>query len=185
MGQKTDKILERAKVNFKKGNNENALRLFNQVLNREPTHTEALRNKGLLKMMEGNYKEAEEFLLFAIDQQPKDDQLYQMLGSFYQNNNEPDKALAQFEKSIDLNAQNHLAHKRLGMLFANALNDHDNAVAHFNKAIEINNKETDLYFNRGCSNMILQDMTKAKEDFRKAADLGHSKALDMLDQYFS
>ncbi|NGP87976.1 tetratricopeptide repeat protein [Fodinibius halophilus] len=185
MGQKTDKIFERAKVNLHEGNDKKALRLVNQVLNREPAHSKALRYKALIKMSADDFAEAEEFLLFAIDQKPEDDQLYQMLGSFYQNNAEPEMALAQFKKSIDLNPQNYLAHKGLGMLYANALDEHENAITYYTKAIHINDQEADLYFNRGCSNMIIQEMEQAKKDLKRAAEEGHEKAQGMLDQYFS
>jgi tetratricopeptide (TPR) repeat protein len=185
MGQKTDKIFERAKVNLNDDNHEQALRLFNEVLNREPSHKKALRNKALIKLLTGDEQEAEEFLLFAIDQRPKDDQLYQMLGSFYHNNDVPQKALAQFKKSININSGNCLSHKGLAMLYAKFYNDHENAVSHFTKAIDLNDQETELFFNRGCSYMILQDMKAAEKDLKHAADLSHDKASQMVEKYFS
>jgi len=185
MGQKTDKIFERAKVNLDDDNAEKALRLFNEVLNREPSHKKALRNKALIKLMTGSNEEAEEFLLFAIEQQPNDDQLYQMLGSFYHNNEAPQKALAQFKKSIEVNKDNHLSHKGLAMLYAHFYNEHENAVSHFSKAIELNQQEAELFFNRGCSYMILQDMEAAEQDLKKAADMGDKKAQQMVEKYFS
>lgn len=184
MGQKTKSIFKRAKVNLEKGNDEKALRLFNEVLNREPSHKKALRNKGLIKLL-NNGKEAEEFLLFAIDQQPEDDKLYQMLGSFYHNREQPQKALAQFRKSIDINEDNVLSHIGLGMLYAHQLNEHDKAVDHFTKAIVLDADSADVFFNRGCSHMILQNMEKAKEDLQRAEERGNEKAEGLLKKYFS
>ncbi len=184
MGQKTDKIFKRAKVNLEKDNYENALRLFNEVLNREPTHNEALRNKALIKLINADKKEAKRFLLFAIEQQPEDDQLYQMLGAFYHNNEAPKKAVSIFKKSIKINKDNELAHKGLGMLYAHFLNDHNNAVRHFDKAIALDQHSAEIYFNRGCSHMILQNMEKAEKDLREASRLGSSQAGEMLEKYF-
>ena len=184
MGQKTDKIFERAKVNLEKKNHENALRLFNEVLNREPSHTKALRNKGLIKVLNGSFTDAEEYLLFAIDQQPEDDQLYQMLGTLYHNNEMPKKALAQFKKAVDINNGNALAQKGLGVLYAQALGDAEEAVMHFSQAIEHSKPQADLFFNRGCSYMILEEMSKAEQDLRRAADMGHQKSSEMVEKYF-
>lgn len=184
MGQKTDKIFERAKVNLEREDHENALRLLNEVLNREPTHKEALRNKALIKILKSNEKETEEFLLFAIDQQPRDDQLHHMLGTFYHNHDKPKQALDQFKKAVDLNSSNAIAHQGLGMLYAQVYGKHEKAITHFSKTIELGKNNGDIFFNRGCSYMLLEQMEKAEVDLRKASEMGHEKAMEMIEKYF-
>lgn len=184
MGQKTEKIYNRAKENLDKQNHEHALRLFNQVLNREPGHPEALRNKALIKVMTAEFQEAEEFLLFAINQQPEDDQLLQLLGTLYHNNGKPQKALAQFKKAIGINNNNAIAHKGAAMILAHIVGEHEQAINHFSKAIENDANNGELLFNRGCSYMISDQMDKAERDLRKAAVLNHEKATEMLEKYF-
>lgn len=184
MGQKTEKILKRAKVNLKEDNHENALRLLNQVLNREPRNKEALRNKALIKILNGTKKEAEEFLFFAIDQQPEDDQLHQILGTFYHNNEEYKKALEYLKKAVALNKDNVVAHQGLGMLYARIFGDHEKATAHFSKTIELGKESKEIYFSRGCSYMLIDEMGKAEQDLLKAYDRGHEKANEMLEKYF-
>ncbi|MGD8428097.1 MAG: hypothetical protein PVH63_10710 [Balneolaceae bacterium] len=185
MGQETDKIFERAKLNLEEENHENALRLFNEVLNREPSHVEALRNKAMIKVLNANKNEAEDFLLFAIEQQPEDDQLYQILGTFYHNNNQPVKARKNLLKAFEINPSNILACRGLAMVFANYYGDHDKAITYFSEAIKLNDESADLYFYRGCSYMILGFGDKAKADLQKACELGHPKAENMLEKYFS
>lgn len=184
MGQKTDKIFERAKVNLDNDNHEHALRLLNQVLNREPAHKKALRNKALIKILNEEVEEAEKFLLFAIDQQPEDDQLYQMLGTLYHNNDQPQKALAQFNKALNINSNNSIAQQGCGVIYAQVLGDHQQAITHFTHALENNPDNADLYFNRGCSYMITKQMQKAEQDLRKAAESDHKQAQEMVDNYF-
>jgi tetratricopeptide (TPR) repeat protein len=184
MGQTTEKIYKRAKVNLEKQNHENALRLFNEVLNREPSHKKALRNKGLIKVLNSSFEEAEEYLLFAVDQQPNDDHLYQLLGTLYQNNDRPKEALAQLKKAVNINSANMLAQKGLGMLYAHVFGDAEQAANHFTKAITNGNADAELYFNRGCTYMILDDMKNAQQDLRKAAEMGHQKSQEMVDKYF-
>lgn len=184
MGQKTDKLFERAKVNLEENNHENALRLFNQVLNREPGHKKALRHKGLIKVLKSSFEEAEEFLLFAIKQQPKDDQLHQMLGTLYHNNDRLKKALTHFKKAVKFNDENSVAHQGLGLLYAHFLGEHKQAITHFSKAIKIDGDNADIFFNRACSYMILEKMKEAEEDFQKASNMDHAKSREMLKKYF-
>ena len=185
MSQKTEKIFERAKVNLEEENHENALRLLNEVLNREPSHKKALRNKGLIKILKDSVEEAEEFLLFAIEQQPQDDQLYQMLGTLYHNHEQPIKALAQFKKAVEINSANTIAQQGLGMIYAHIFGEHEQAITHFTNAIEANSNKADVFFNRGCSYMITEEESKAEDDFRKADEMGHKKSGEMIKKYFS
>lgn len=185
MSQKTEKIFERAKVNLDEENHENALRLLNEVLNREPSHKKALRNKGLIKILKASFEEAEDFLLFAIEQQPQDDQLYQMLGTLYHNHEQPSKALEQFKKAVEINSANGIAHQGLGMIYAHIFGEHDQAITHFTNAIKENNNKADVFFNRACSYMITEEHSKAEEDFRKAGEMGHEKSREMIKKYFN
>lgn len=184
MGLKTEQIFKRAKTNLDNEDHENALRLFNEVLNREPRHQEALRNKGYIKIINGSKEAAEEFLLFAIEQQPEDDQLYQMLGTLYHNTDDPQKAVAQFNKAVELNSDNGTAHQGLGMIYAQIYGDHEQAVDHFSRAIESGINDAEVFFYRGCSHIIMDHMQKAEEDLHKAGELGHTKSEEMLEKYF-
>lgn len=184
MGQTTERLFDQAKANLREENHEHALRLFNEVLNREPTHLQALRSKALIKITTDEAEEAEEFMLFAIEQQPEDDQLHQMLGTFYLNNEMPNKALHPLKRAVELNPTNDIAHHGLGLLYSRFQGDHSKAVIHFTKVIAISEDSANAFFNRGCSYMILQDMQSAKTDFRKAEALDHPKAKEMLAEYF-
>jgi len=184
MGQKTEKIFERAKFNLEKENHENALRLLNEVLNREPSHKRALRSKAMIKILNDGKQKAEEFLKFAIKQQPEDDQLYQMLGTLYHNNKQPAEARKQFLKAVEYNRTNALAYRGLAIIYANHYSDHNKAINYFTKAISLNKDDADLYFSRGCSHLILDHREEAKIDLQKASELDHLKAQEMLKEYF-
>jgi tetratricopeptide (TPR) repeat protein len=129
-------------------------------------------------------EEAEKFLLFAIDQQPGDDQLYQLLGTLYHNKGKPQKALAQFKKAIDINADNVIAHQGVALVYAHLLGEHEEAIIHFSKALEDNPQNAELLFNRGCSYMISEQMDNAEQDLRKAVELNHEKAKEIVEKYF-
>ena len=184
MGQKTDQIFERGQSFLEKGNYEQALRLFNEVLNREPTYKEALKNKVLIKISEASKDEAITSLDFALDQLPEDDELQQIAGSFFINHQEFKRGLAHLHKSIQLNDKNALAHYGLGIVRANQQSDHKKAIEHFDKAIEQNPEFMEAFFNRGCSYLIEGESDNAKRDLIAAQKLGHPDVDELLEKYF-
>lgn len=184
MGQRTERFFERGKEFLEVGNNEQALRLFNQVLNREPGHKDALKQKALLLTSFEDPQKAEKFLSLALNKQPEDDELQQVIGSFYINRQKFEQAEGHLKKSVQLNSQNALAHYGLGIISVRHYSNHQKAIGHFNDAIAENPKLTAALFSRGCSYMIEGEMHHAKKDFREAKKRHHAEAAEMLDSYF-
>lgn len=180
---KTERLLEQAVGHLKGKDFDNALRLFNQVLNREPGNREALKQKALIIMQTGELKEVLNFLHSAVER-CRDDELYEMLGTVYLKENEPEEALPYLLRSIEINEGNAEAHYSLGFLYSHHRNDHTNAVNHFTQSVENKPDYSDAWFNRGCSYMILHRMKEAKKDLKKAKEQGHDKAGEMLEEYF-
>lgn len=180
---KTERLLEQAVGHLKEKDFDNALRLFNQVLNREPGNREALKQKALIMIQNQEPKEAINFLHSAVER-CRDDELYQMLGSIYLKEDEPKEALPCLTRAIEINEKNAEAHYSLGFLYAHHRDDHANAVKHFSQSVENKPDYADAYFNRGCSYMILHRMKEAEKDLLKAKKQGHGKAGEMLEDYF-
>lgn len=184
MGHTTDQIFERGQLFLEKGNYEQALRLFNQVLNREPKYKEALKNKVLIKIAEAPREEAKENLQFALKQLPEDDELHEIAGSFHINHKNFNTGIKHLKRSVQLNGNNTLAHYGLGIVSANHHSDHTQAIEHFSKAIEQNAEFAEAFFNRGCSHLMEDHVDKARQDLNTAKELGHPDAEDILDKYF-
>lgn len=181
---KTDRLLKNAKSHLSENEYGKALRLFNQVLNREPAHPEALKFKGYIKVQTGDQGEAEDFLRSAAEK-CRDDEIYVMLGSLHLNNSRADKAVSWLLRALEINGKNGAAHYSLGIVYARHREDHEKAVRHLSKAIELDTAAGEAYYNRGCSYMILHRMQKAENDFRKALEMNNEKAQEMLDTHFS
>lgn len=184
MMSKTKQLLEQAKGHLNRKDFDNSLRLFNQVLNREPANREALRYKATIILKTEDKEKAIKFLHSAVER-CTDDELYQMLGTLYLKQEQSTEGLPYLLRSIEINKDNTEAHHSLGILYAYHHEDHKNAVKHFTKAINITSDNADAYFNRGCSHMILHNMKEAKQDLLKAKNKGHGKAEEMLTKYFS
>jgi Flp pilus assembly protein TadD len=56
------------------------------------------------------------------------------------------------------------------------------AIADFNKAIELNPSYSEAYNNRGATYLNLKNIEKAKEDAKKAAELGNKELLNLLKE---
>ncbi|MCW9708298.1 tetratricopeptide repeat protein [Fodinibius salsisoli] len=184
MGQRTERFFERGKNFFEAGNNEQALRLFNQVLNREPGHKGALKHKALLFTASEEPQKTEQFLDIALTQQPEDDELQQIAGAFYISINEFEQAEDYLKQSVQFNDRNALAHYGLGLICVRHYSDHSRAIKHFDKAIAHDAEFSEALFNRACSSMIVGATEKAKRDFQTAKKLNHPEAEEMLNNYF-
>ncbi len=184
MGQRTERIYDRGVSFLRNKNYEQALRLFNQVLNREPGHKKALKNKLIIKIDQDKSQEAEEFLEFALKQVPDDSELQQIAGSYYMSLNKAETAEKHFKKSIALNNKNALAYYGLGLIAANQHSDHEEAIRCFSHAIQLDDNFANAHFNRGCSYMLQDKMGNAREDFLRAKELEHPEADHFLQQYF-
>ena len=82
-------------------------------------------------------------------------------------------ALADYNKSIDLKADNAVAYLGRGRAHYN-LKEYDLSVKDFNRAVELNPKDSAAFFHRGVSFERLGDATKAIGDYKKAVDLDPS-----------
>lgn len=184
MGQRTERIYNRGESFLRKKNYEQALRLFNQVLNREPGHKKALKNKLIIKIDQEKNQETEEFLEFALKQIPEDSELHQIAGSYYMSLNKAERAEKHFKKSVALDDNNALAHYGLGLIAANQHSNHEEAIDCFSRAIQLDQDFANAHFNRGCSYMLREQMDYAREDFLRAKKLDHPEAGHFLKQYF-
>jgi Flp pilus assembly protein TadD len=54
------------------------------------------------------------------------------------------------------------------------------AIDEYTRAIAINPKDADAFYNRGVAKTMVGDRTGAQQDWRKAAELGHAKAKELV-----
>jgi tetratricopeptide (TPR) repeat protein len=91
-------------------------------------------------------------------------------GEDYRNNNQYDKAIAAYNKAIEVNPQYAEAYKNRGIVYLD-LKDYDKAMADNNKAIEVNPQYSNAYNNRGNVYSDLKEYDKAMADYNKAIEI--------------
>ncbi|KAF0125496.1 MAG: hypothetical protein FD189_2072 [Elusimicrobia bacterium] len=106
---------------------------------------------------------------------------YHNRGFAYGELKQYDKAIADFDKAIELNPEDvHVDYRNRGVAYRK-LKQYDKAIADYDKAIELNPKDADTYHNRGFAYDELKQYDKAIADYNKAIELNPEYA----DAYFN
>lgn len=102
--------------------------------------------------------------------EPPDFNFYQTRADQSAEKGEFGLALADYNKSLELKADNSVAYLGRAKAHYN-LKSYDLSIKDFDKALELNPKDSLAFFNRGVSFEKLGDVKKALDDYQKAADL--------------
>ena len=104
---------------------------------------------------------------------PPDFSFYQTRADQNAGKGEFTLALADYNKSLEMKADNAIAYMSRGKAHYN-LKSYDLSVKDFDKALELNPKDSVAFLNRGVSYEKLGDARKAMGDYQKAVDLDPS-----------
>ena len=102
--------------------------------------------------------------------------LYANRGTVYYKTGDYDRAIADFDKAIELNPNNAEAHLGLGIVWSKK-GDHDRTIAHFNKAVDLRPADAMMYIHRGLTHDEKGDYDLAIADFSKAINLDRTNTL--------
>ena len=102
-------------------------------------------------------------------------------GHSYQEKGQWDKAIAEYNKAIELNPEYAEAYYNRGLAHYHK-GQYDQAISDYNKAIEINPEYAVVYHNRGSAYIKLDQSDRACDDYQKACDLGDCEGLDWAKQ---
>ncbi len=82
------------------------------------------------------------------------------------------EAKKDYERTLELNKNNEIAHNNIGLLFYEQFKDYKNAKEHYEKAIEINPSYIDTYYNLAILlSEGLKEYENAKKHYEKAIEL--------------
>lgn len=101
---------------------------------------------------------------------PPDFSFYQTRADLNAGKGEYSLALADYNKTLEMKADNRVAYLNRGKTHFN-LKSYDLSVKDFDKALELDPKDAAAYLNRGVSYEKLGDAGKALDDYQKAIDL--------------
>lgn len=93
----------------------------------------------------------------------------------YMNLGEYENALKDLDEAIRLDPNYYLAYYNRGTLYGAKLQDHVRAVQDFDKCLELNDQYPSAYQSRGAAYRAMGNSERARQDWRKACELGLSQ----------
>ena len=143
-----------------------AIENYQLAVARKQDHYDALKQLGILYSIQRN-KLAIDYLRNAATLRPTSPEPLYVLGMFYQENGEPDKALSVYEEILIIQPDYFLANYNKGYVLLVFKEDYPQAVESFTKAIEMDNKNVDALYNRALAWELSGNQEKARTEYNK------------------
>ena len=122
--------------------------IYEQILQTNPNHSDALHLLGVIAHQLGDNERAVDLIKKAIDLKPNFAEAHSNLGNTLKALGKLDEAVTSYHKALSIKSDYAEAHNNLGATFKE-LGQLDDAVTHFNRALEIKPNYIDAYDNRG------------------------------------
>ena len=154
----------------KQGKVEQAKKIYEQVLAKQPKHFDALHMLGVLAFQTNNHALAAELIGKAIEIDPTSASAYLNLGAVLQGLRRLDAALVSYDKALALKPDFALAFNNRG----NVLNDLkrlDDALVSYDKALALKPDYAEALYNRGTALKELRRLDEALVSYDKAITL--------------
>ncbi|MFA4852356.1 MAG: tetratricopeptide repeat protein [Bacteroidales bacterium] len=165
------------------GDTAKAVSNFKKTIDHDPEYYHAFIQLGILFSVKKN-KLAVDYFMNAIKLNPKSTEARYGLGMFYQETEEYDKAIIEYDSILRIDPKYKFAHYNLGYVHLVYLKVYSQSVKHFTNAITCDPKYVEAYYNRGYSYELMGDIQNAKTDYNKALELrpNYQKPIDGLNR---
>lgn len=196
----TEAYFNKAMLQQEVGDFTGALRSYQNVIARDEKNIDAHYNKAVLSMRFLNqpqvFGQARASFKRVIQLNDTFAQAYKGLGDYYFVKDSLNLAMANYNKSLELDSLNALAYygravtlimlsennsKNLDEIMLNQ--DYENAIKDFDKSIILNDSNYNAYYFRAYVKRITGDIAGTVEDYTKAAELGKMSAFDSVAKY--
>jgi protein O-GlcNAc transferase len=168
--KETGDIIREGEALFSSGHINDAMNIFQNVLESDPNNTTALNNLGVISCQTGHYARAEDYLNKAISLKPDMPAYHCNLGNVFKAKGEREKAVIQYERAIRLKPDFAQAHNNIGTVLKD-LKKYPEAIASLNKAVAIQADYAEAFYNLGNVFMDTENHPEAIESYNKAISL--------------
>ncbi|MBI9033110.1 MAG: tetratricopeptide repeat protein [Bacteroidales bacterium] len=155
---------------LERGDTLRAMRHFHKSIEYDQDLVEAYRDMGLV-YAENQDPMALEFYNNMLNVNPEDTQAYYLIGLFYQNSGDLQKAERSYQSILQIDSTSAIAYYNLGYLELVYKQEYQKAINYFDKAIESNEYMLDAYYNRGYSYELAGIYRKARVDYDKVIQI--------------
>ena len=163
-----------------RGDGEKARRMYEQIIQQDPAHADALHLLGLVAAQEGNYRIAVEWMDKAIAIDSANPGFHSNRGLALYELGKMGEAVESFKKAIAIDPGFAQAHNNQGLALQ-ALSRPDEALTSFDRAIAVFKDYAEAYYNKGLVLQKLQRFDEAIECYRQALKI----APDYADAHYN
>ncbi len=143
-----------------------AIENYQLAVARKQDYYDALKELGILYSIQKN-KLAIDYLRNAATLRPNNPESLYVLGMYYQENGEPDKALSVYEEILIIDPNYYRAHYNKGYVLLVLKEDYPQAIESYTRAIEIGNDSVDAIYNRALAYELSGDQIKARTEYNR------------------
>jgi tetratricopeptide (TPR) repeat protein/uncharacterized caspase-like protein len=165
----------RGKLYVAAENYADAMAAFTKVIELDPQHADAYRERGLMHGKLGDYREARRDFMHATSLNPQDAQAYRECGTVCTVLGDYAHAIQQLNRAIALEPLDHKTYTMRGIAYRN-LSQYPQAMSDFNQALELNPQEAEAYRERGIAYGELGQHEPAMRDLNNAIRLAPQDA---------
>lgn len=158
---------------------EEDIRIFEDIVRREPLDASSHYNLGVVYGQTGNIQAAREAYRRAVEILPEYFEAWYNLGADYIELGDPREAVKCFDKAIEAKPDFAVAHFMKGAAF-DRLNNHEQAIRSTLKGLEFAPDDAQAFYNLGNSYLRMGDAAQAVNYFERAAEI----APDFADAFF-
>ena len=131
-----------------------------------PPVTKKISSKAVSLLNEGKYKEAIEKFTEAITEDPENPIFYYYRGAAFEKTGDLDKAMEDYQKSVELKPDFILPTANIGKIYAKK-REFEKAIEFYKEAVELGDQDATNYYNYGVCLMNLGKNEQAKEVLEK------------------
>lgn len=151
-------------ANEEMGDTAKAIDSYQMAVARDQKHFDALKQLGILFSIRHD-KLAIDYLRNASQIRPDSPEPLYILGMFYQDNGEPDRALGIYREIIQIDTAYKLAHYNTGYIYLVYKQEYQKALEAFTTALDLDPDYTDALYNRGYTYELMGDIVNARKDY--------------------
>ena len=168
-------------IYLNKAKYDQAISVFNKVIDKEPQYAEAYRGLGIVYNNKGDLDQAIVEFNKAIELFPDFAEALHDRGRIFNSQEEEDKAISDFSQALIIDPNYIEAYRDRGGLYSKQ-GKIDQALSDYNKAIEIDPYYSEAYQSRAEAYFAKQEYDKSWEDVHKVESFGDEMNSDFLEK---
>jgi len=161
---------------------EHARKVAAEILKKEPSNQRALWAKGYINEMVEKLPEALSYYEELDRYDPRDPYVLKRKAVVEMKLGMGKKALADINNAIDTEADDTDAYLIRGMLYFYLFDRKIDAIRDYNRAVHLDPKNAEALYQRGFAYLKYGNMDYAKDDLKRAAELGSVDAEDLVEK---